>query len=135
MEEFGPSGYRAHPGRGFVFSSRMSMLHEDAARPGFVDRAALVKSCANITTGYWPVSSVDMVHSSMTRQLYANSCKGPAGPRPKGFLPASHAATAEFFALFYQHCMYPTVQDRYLIEVANECEVSDLPCNIRREGG
>ena len=30
---------------------------------------------------------------------------------------------AEFFELFYAHCMYPTAQTRYLIEVANECDV------------
>jgi hypothetical protein len=46
-------------------------------------------------------------------------------------VPGSHAATAEFFALFYQHCMVPTTRNRYLMEVANECGVKIYPsmCN------
>eukprot|EP01050_Picozoa_sp_SAG11_P016527 SAG11_NODE_2264_length_3606_cov_1.320217_1_plen_1087_part_00 len=125
FEQFGPAGYRAHPGRGFVVSGAMSQCKEDPARPGFVDRQSLVSHCAShpASTGMWPVEAVDMIHSSKTGQLYANSCKGPMGPPPQGFMPGSHAATAEFFALFYAHCMYPTNQSRYLMEVANECNV------------
>ena len=81
FEQFGPAGYRAHPGRGFVVSGAMSQCKEDPARPGFVDRQSLVSHCANYpaSTGMWPVEAVDMIHSSKTGQLYPNSCKGPTG--------------------------------------------------------
>ena len=103
----------------------MAMSKEDPVRPGFVDRAQLIQHCKTYphTVGGWPVAEVDLVHSSKTEQLYPNGCKGPSGARPEGFIPGSHAATAEFFELFYAHCMYPTAQTRYLIEVANECNV------------
>lgn len=132
--EFGPAGFRAHPGRSFVVSGAMGMSTEDPLRPGFVDRQSLLKHCARpqaADLGFWPVADVDMVHSSKTGQLYPNSCNGDHGPPPKGFRPGSHAATAEFFALYYQHCMYPTVQKRYLMEVANECNVKtkQTACN------
>jgi hypothetical protein len=128
-QEFGPNGYRTHPGRGFVVSGAMTQCKEDPARPGFVDRNSLLDHCKQhpATTGMWPVSEVDMIHSSKTEQLYPNSCKGAGGKEPKGFRPGSHNATADFFALYYQHCMYPTVQPRYLMEVANECEVKVFP--------
>eukprot|EP01043_Picozoa_sp_COSAG02_P014659 COSAG02_NODE_608_length_19607_cov_201.543059_1_plen_753_part_00 len=132
--EFGPTGFRAHPGRSFVVSGAMSMTKEDPERPGFVDRQSLLSHCAKPTVadlGFWPVADVDMVHSSKTGQLYPNSCKGEGGQSPKGFQPGSHAATAEFFALYYEHCMYPTIQKRYLMEVANECNVKtrSTACN------
>ena len=115
LAEFGPAGYRAHPGRSFAVSSLMAETEEDAARPGFVDRDQLIRHCGTYphTMGGWPAGEVDMVHSSKTEQLYPNGCKGQGGARPKGFLPGSHAATAEFFELFYAHCMYPTSQTRY----------------------
>ena len=70
-----------------------------------------------------------MVHSSKTEQLYANGC----GTTPRGFVPGSPDATADFFSLFYQHCMYPTAKQRYLVEVANECNVKTAACNTTFE--
>ena len=129
LQEFGASGYRAHPGRGFVVSSQMAQSQEDPARPGHVDRDAMIKQCRAYphATYNWPVDEVDMVHSSKTEQLYPNGCHGQRGTRPKGFVPGSHNATAEFFALYYTHCMYNTTQPRYLMEVANECNVKVWP--------
>ena len=120
--------YRAHPGRSFYVSGRMAAVREDPDRPGFVDVEALRASCAQnppvpASGGAWSVSDIDMIVSSKTEQLYPNSCDGKGGPRPKGFMPGSHAAAAEFFALFYRFCMPPTAQSRAFIEVANECDV------------
>ena len=132
LAEFGSGGYRTHPGRAFAVSSRMAQVKEDAGRPGHVDVASLLASCKSQSPDtLWPVGDLDFITSSKTQQLYANSCEGPGGARPKGFVPGSHAATAEFFALFYQHCMVPTTRSRYLMEVANECEVKIYPsrCN------
>ena len=125
VAEFSASGYRAHPGRSFFVSSRMQEggVVEDAARPGFVDVPSLLASCAAPAPLGWPVGEVDMVVSSKPDQLYNNSCQGATGQAPKGFMPGSHAATAEFFALFYEHCMPATAQPRVLMEVANECDV------------
>ena len=125
VAEFSSSGYRAHPGRGFLVSGLMRYggLVEDAARPGFVDVPSLLAACAKTTPLGWPVGEVDMVVSSKPDQLYNNSCQGATGSAPKGFMPGSHAATAEFFALFYEHCMPATAQPVALMEVANECEV------------
>ena len=109
-------GYRAHPGRGFAVSGLMSMLGEDPARPGFVDRAALLKRCkAFPPVMAWPASEVDFITSAKTEQFYANGC-APGTPGPKGFVPQSHAAAAEVFALYYQHCMTPTTRRRYLCD-------------------
>ena len=113
-------------------SSRMAVVQEDEHRPGFVDVASLLTSCKEFPpTSVWPVAELDFITSSKTEQLYPNSCNGPSGSRPKGFMPGSHAATAEFFALYYQHCMAPTTRNRYLMEVANECGVKVPPsrCN------
>ena len=124
LDLFGESGYRAHPGRSFVFSGRMSTAKQDSNRPGFVDRTALLQSCLNNPPKVnWPVADLNFISSSKTTQLYQNKCAGPGGKRPKGFVPGSHQAVAEFFALFYQHCMAPTLRSHYLIEVANECNV------------
>lgn len=131
--EFGANGYRVHPGRSFVVSAQMAESTEDPARPGFADIKQLIARCKENprTVGSWPLKDVDMIHSSKTEQLYPNGCKGRDGQRPAGFVPGSHAATAEFFGLFYSHCMYPTAQPRYLMEVANECNVKVWPpdCN------
>ena len=110
IAQFVPVGYRAHPGRSFSVSSMMAQCTEDPSRPGFVDVKLLVDHCTAhpATTGMWPLADVDMVHSSKTNQLYANSCKGKGGQLHKGFRPGSHAATAEFFALYFEHGMMPT---------------------------
>jgi hypothetical protein len=60
---------------------------------------------------------MDMIVSAKPDQLYNNSCGEHGGRQPRGFVPGSHAAAAEFFALFYAHCMPPTAQPRVLIEV------------------
>lgn len=121
---FGASGYRTHPGRAFVVSGLMSQLVEDPARPGFVDAAALVEHCtAHPPVVRWPVADLNFVCSSKPNNFYNNSCSGPGGKRSKGFVPGSHAATAEFFALYYAHCMAPTPKPYALFEVANECNV------------
>ena len=103
----------------------MSQVREDPARPGFVDVPSLLASCAQSAKlpWKWNVTDVDMIVSSKPDNLYPNSCAGPGGSRPRGFMPGSHAATAEFFALYYQHCMPPTSLGRAYMEVANECNV------------
>ena len=60
---------------------------------------------------------MDMIVSAKPDQLYNNSCGEHGGRPPRGFVPSSHAAAAEFFALFYRHCMPPTAQPRVLMEV------------------
>jgi hypothetical protein len=125
IEEFS-GDYRAHPGRAFLVSGRMAAVKEDPARPGFVNVASLKKSCAmngQWQQYVWNVSEVDMIVSSKGEHYYPNSCNGPSGTRPAGFMPGSHAATAEFFALYYKYCLPPTQQPRVLMEVANECDV------------
>ena len=124
LDLFGESGYRAHPGRSFVFSGKMRTLKQDANRPGFVNKTDLLQSCSDRPPKVrWPVADLNFISSSKPDQLYNNSCDGPGGARPKGFMPGNHEATGEFFALYYQHCMAPTLRSRYLIEVANECNV------------
>ena len=132
LDLFGKKGYRAHPGRAFVFSGRMKKVKEDLHRPGFVDKSGLIEFCTNHPPRIrWSVSEMDFISSSKISQLYKNSCDGPGGKHPGGFVPGSHQATAEFFALYYKHCMVPTLRKRYLIEVANECnvKVSASKCN------
>ena len=68
-----------------------------------------------------------MIVSSKPDQLYNNSCGHRNGQPPKGFMPGSHAAAAEFFALYYKHCMPPTAQNRVFMEVSNECDVKTGP--------
>lgn len=121
--------YHAHPGRSFYVSYRMSVCAEDPARPGFVDVPSLLSSCANALqqTPAWPLEAVDMIVSSKPDQLYNNSCGHRNGQPPKGFMPGSHAAAAEFFALYYKHCMPPTAQNRVFMEVSNECDVKTGP--------
>ena len=126
--------YHAHPGRSFYVSYRMSQCVEDSARPGFVDVSSLIASCANARQWSqlaWPLDAVDMIVSSKPDQLYPNSCGHRNGQAPNGFMPGSHAAAAEFFALYYQHCMPPTAQNRVFMEVSNECDVKTFPtaCN------
>jgi hypothetical protein len=126
--------YHAHPGRSFYISYRMSQCTEDPARPGFVDVDSLIASCANMrkwSIPAWPLEAMDMIVSSKPDQLYPNSCGERGGAAPRGFSPGSHAAAGEFFALFYEHCMPPTGQDRVFMEVSNECDVKTFStkCN------
>ena len=124
LDLFGESGYRAHPGRSFVISGRMRNVKQDTNRPGFVNKTDLLQSCSDHPPKVrWPVADLNFISSSKPDQLYNNSCAGPGGGHPKGFMPGSHQATGEFFALYYQHCMTPTLRNRYLMEVANECNV------------
>eukprot|EP00039_Didymoeca_costata_P005509 m.82080 g.82080 ORF g.82080 m.82080 type:complete len:667 (+) comp12851_c0_seq4:150-2150(+) len=120
-------GYGANLGRSFVFSSMMAISEEDSTRPGFVNKTKLIEQCKNNPKQFlgWQETEVDLVHSSKTAQLYANGCGQP----PKGFVPGSHAATAEFFQTYFENCMWPTTLDRYIIEVANECNVKVERCN------
>jgi len=102
----------------------MTQVKEDPNRPGYVDISVLLESCKIHPTALndWPITQVDLVHGAVTEQLYATGCTNPP-ETPKGFVPANANATAEFFSLFYSHCMLPTDRTRYLIEVANECNV------------
>jgi hypothetical protein len=98
----------------------------------YVDQSSLTSSCKEqppVLDG-WPESQVDLIHSSKTAQLYANGC---GAGRPSGFVPGSHNATAQFFGLFYGQCMMPTALPRYLVEVANECNVKADRCNTTFE--
>lgn len=124
--------YGANLGRAFVFSSRMSQCKNDPSNPMFVDPVSLTTSCEKypLALDGWPVAQVDLIHSSKTAQLYSNGC---GAGRPTGFVPGSHASTADFFGLFYQQCMMPTQASRYLIEVANECEVKAELCDTTFE--
>lgn len=119
--------YRANVGRGFVFSARMAECEEDPDRPGYVLKSSLLSRCAKYPPALngWPAESVDFVHSSKTAQLYSNGCGGST----KGFVPGSPNATADFFSAFYDACMFPTSAGRYLVEVANECNVKTSKCN------
>ena len=63
LAQFGPEGYRAHPGRSFYVSARMAQVGEDTARPGFVDVSSLIKSCKTPTQVLWNVSEIDNQHS------------------------------------------------------------------------
>ena len=54
-----------------------------------------------------------MIVSSKPDNLYPNSCAGPGGSRPRGFMPGSHAATAEFFALYYGNYYADYYSDYY----------------------
>lgn len=129
--QFGANGFRVHPGRGTMFQQGMKHSLPDPRRPGFVDKSSLLAHCAAHphSMGAWPLVDVDMIHIDGPEQMYPNSCQGEGGPHPSGFVPGTAAATAEFFALYYQHCMYPTAQSRYLIEVMNECNVKHARCN------
>ena len=49
----------------------MAMVTEDAARPGYVDVANLLKSCKNEhIASLWPVADLDYITSSKPDQLY-----------------------------------------------------------------
>lgn len=111
-------------------SGRMTVVTEDPNRPGYVDVQKLLQSCQEhpSTLNDWPEAQVDVVHGAVTEQLYETGCVSPPH-RPRGFVPVNGNATAEFFSIFYQHCMLPTLRSRYLIEVANECNVKVQRCN------
>eukprot|EP00935_MAST-01C_sp_MAST-1C-sp1_P002191 g2191.t1 len=104
-------------GRSFLVSGAMMNSKEDATRPGFVDHDSLLSWCKQHgpTLGGWPAKQVDIIVSSKAEQLSNETAA-------KGFVPGSAKATAEFFSLYLQHCA-PSWQDRYLVEVANECNV------------
>ena len=135
-------GLDAFVGREFTFTGRMPELRNDPLRPGYVDVAQLVRKCTSLPPklGNWPESHVDIVASSKTAPLYPHHCAGsnpptppPPSPSPSpplaGFVPGSHNATAEYFSLYYAHCLLPTTRTRILVEVANECNVKVQRCN------
>jgi len=124
--------YGASLGRSFVFSATMASVRESPTRPGFVDPQSLEAWCSSnhLKLDGWSMGSVDLIHSSKTAQLYPKGCGG--GP-PKGFVPGSHNATADFFVRFFEACMMPTSRSRYLIEVENECNVKTGTCNTTFE--
>ena len=107
-----------HLGRSFAVSGRMNTL--PATPDGRVNESALAEVCAEhpMQLGGWPAASVDPVTGSKTAGYYpagTGACSAPAAR----FVPADHAAAAEFWSAFLRHCS-PAWQRRAICEVANE---------------
>lgn len=115
------STYAAHLGRAFDVSYTMSQSSADPSRDGLVNITALKQYCAGLKQlGAWNESAVDMIisskvtctcfgliSSSSSHQLQVEAYYPTTG---SGFIPASHAASADFWIQYLRYCPLPSLQ-------------------------
>ncbi len=143
-EQFGPSGYNAYLGRGFTISSAMRLSAEDDVRTGYVNNESLVALCGERcpagpdnpstpkrcrTSGWNMTRSVDFVYSSKPDNFFESGCANPPKRKP-GFVPTTPESAADFFSLYFRHCLSPgaTSHPRAIVEIMNEVEAHLYDC-------